>query len=68
MSVFLWLALLVLATAVLAAPQVGLMAQWRRRRSQRVREQAENALKHLLGQASAGHAASLSSLQGVLRA
>jgi DtxR family Mn-dependent transcriptional regulator len=32
------------------------------------REQAENALKHLLGQSSAGHATSLSSLQGALRA
>ncbi|MCC7242993.1 MAG: metal ABC transporter permease, partial [Acidobacteria bacterium] len=67
MTLLLWLALFALALAVLAAPRVGLLARWRRHRAALAREQAENALKHLLSQAAAGHAASLSSLQGVLR-
>ncbi|HQZ38815.1 MAG TPA: iron dependent repressor, metal binding and dimerization domain protein [Vicinamibacterales bacterium] len=67
MTLLLWLALFALALAALAAPRVGLLARWRRHRAALAREQAENALKHLLSQAAAGHAASLSSLQGVLR-
>lgn len=49
-------------------PGTGVLARWRRRRVALGREQAENALKHLLSQSSAGHAASLASLQGALRA
>jgi DtxR family Mn-dependent transcriptional regulator len=64
--VALWLALILLPAIALFAPRVGLIAGWRRRAAQ-AREAAENALKHLFGQATAGHAATLASLQGVLR-
>jgi DtxR family Mn-dependent transcriptional regulator len=67
MTAVLWGAIgLVLAVLVLA-PRVGLLAGWRRRVTQRGREQAENALKHLLSQTLSGQAATLASLQGVLR-
>ena len=56
----------VLALAVLA-PTVGLLARARSYRRSLDRERAENALKHLLHQASEGHAASFGSLQGALR-
>jgi len=55
------------ASAVALWPRVGLVALWRHRALRRNREQAENALKHLLGQAAAGQPGTLSSLQGVLR-
>jgi DtxR family Mn-dependent transcriptional regulator len=53
---------------VTLAPNVGVLARLGRYRAALGREQAENALKHLLSQASVGQAASLSSLQGALRA
>lgn len=59
---------LVIVIAVVAIwPRVGLVALWRDRAVRRHREQAENALKHLLGQAAAGQPGTLASLQGVLR-
>jgi len=63
-----WLIVVFVVLVAGFAPEVGLVARWRRRRVWLGREQAENALKHLLSQASAGHATSLSSLQGALRA
>lgn len=68
MSAFLWLVLVALGLAAALVPRVGVLARWRRHRAAIVREQAENALKHLLSQAANGQAASLSSLQGALRA
>lgn len=61
---------LVLGALVLLAlvPRVGIVALWRRQSAQRAREQAENALKHLLSQAAAGHPVTLISLQAGLRA
>jgi len=61
---------LLVVVALLAAafwPRVGLLAAWRQRNARRSREQAENALKHLLGQAAAGQAGTLASLQGALK-
>jgi DtxR family Mn-dependent transcriptional regulator len=55
-----------LVMAILA-PSYGLLAQLRARGRALGRERAENALKHLLQQASLGHAASFESLQGALR-
>src|SRR5690606_23856111 len=49
------------------APGYGVLAQLRRHGRAQARERAENALKHLLGQASSGRGASLSSLQSALR-
>jgi len=66
-TIVLWLALILLSAIALFAPRVGLIAGWRRRRAAQAREAAENALKHLLRQATAGHAATLASLQGALR-
>jgi DtxR family Mn-dependent transcriptional regulator len=63
---FWFLVAIVVGVAVLA-PGKGLLARWRHHQAALGREQAENALKHLLGQAAAGESASLSSLQGVLR-
>lgn len=68
MSLSLWVVLAALAVVALVVPRVGLLARWGRHKATLAREQAENALKHLLGQAAAGQAASLSSLQGALRA
>ena len=48
-------------------PSYGVLAQVGKYRQARARERTENALKHLLHQATEGHAASFSSLQGVLR-
>lgn len=64
----LWSVVAILFVAALLAPRVGLRARWLGHRSAIAREQAENALKHLLAQAASGQAASLSSLQGALRA
>ena len=63
------LALLIgfVALAVVFWPRHGALAIWRHRNVRRSREQAENALKHLLGQAASGQAATLASLQGALR-
>ena len=68
MTLFLWLALVLIGALALLVPRVGLLARWRRHRAALAREQAENALKHLLSQATAGHGSSLSSLQGAIRA
>ena len=67
MTIALWVALILLSATALIAPRVGLIAESRRRRAAHAREAAENALKHLLSQATAGQAATLTSLQGVLR-
>lgn len=48
-------------------PGYGAVAMVRRYRLSQARERTENALKHLLRQATEGHTASFSSLQGVLR-
>lgn len=61
------LVLLMAAAAVAFWPRLGLVARWRGHNQRRNREQAENALKHLLGQAAAGQPGTLASLQGVLR-
>jgi len=63
----LWLVLALLFLAILMAPRVGLRARWLGHRASLAREQAENALKHLLAQAATGEGASLASLQGALR-
>jgi DtxR family Mn-dependent transcriptional regulator len=62
----LWLVILAVLAAVLA-PTHGVLSRLRRHRLAAARERMENALKHLLHQASEGHPASLSSLQGALR-
>ena len=67
MTTLLWLFVAVLLGAAFLAPNKGVLARWRHHRAALGREQAENALKHLLGQAAAGESASLSSLQGILR-
>jgi DtxR family Mn-dependent transcriptional regulator len=60
--------LLVLVVAGLTfMPRAGLLAAWSRHAAARTRELTENALKHLLGQAAAGQAGTLGSLQGTLR-
>lgn len=68
MPALIWSALALCVLLMVLAPRVGLLAGWRRRVTYRAREQAENALKHLLSQAAAGQAATLASLQGALRA
>jgi DtxR family transcriptional regulator, Mn-dependent transcriptional regulator len=67
MTLALWGAVVVVVAVLVLAPRVGLLAGWRGRMARRDRELAENALKHLLGQATAGQAATLASLQGALR-
>jgi len=67
MTAVLWGVFGLVVTVLVLAPRVGLLAGWRRRVVQRGREQAENALKHLLSQAVSGQAATLASLQGALR-
>jgi len=62
---WLFLLLALLALAVLA-PKYGVAAQVRTYRASMVRERAENALKHLLRQATDGHSASFRSLKGEL--
>lgn len=59
------LAIALLALAVLI-PKYGLAAQVRGYRSALARERTENALKHLLRQATDGHSASFRSLKGEL--
>jgi DtxR family Mn-dependent transcriptional regulator len=66
-TTLLWLFVAALLGAAFLAPNKGVLARWRHHRAALGREQAENALKHLLGQAAAGESASLSSLQGILR-
>ena len=59
------LVLALLAVAVLM-PQYGVAAFMRRHRAAVARERTENALKHLLRQATDGHSASFQSLKGEL--
>ena len=49
------------------APEYGAVTAVRKHRLAQARERTENALKHLLRQATDGHAASFTSLQGALR-
>lgn len=59
-------AVAMLAVAAALLPKYGLAARLRGYRSARARERTENALKHLLRQATDGHSASLQSLKGEL--
>lgn len=61
-----FLLLIVIGLAVLT-PVYGVAARVRQYRLALARERTENALKHLLRQATEGHTASFASLQGVLR-
>jgi DtxR family Mn-dependent transcriptional regulator len=62
-----WILLLLIALLIAAlVPTYGIAARWRAYRAHTARERAENALKHLLRQASDGHSASFSSLKGEL--
>jgi DtxR family Mn-dependent transcriptional regulator len=67
MDGLLWILAALLAAVALFAPSHGAFARLRRYRASVAREHTENALKHLLSQATAGRAASLGSLQGALR-
>lgn len=62
-----YLVLFLTAGLVVFAPHYGAVALIRKRQLARARERTENALKHLLRQATDGHTASFASLQGVLR-
>ena len=62
-----YLLLLIAVGLAAVAPQYGVVASVRKHRLGQARERTENALKHLLRQATDGHAASFTSLQGVLR-
>ncbi len=62
-----YLILLFVIGLVTFAPEYGAVALMRKYRLAQARERTENALKHLLRQATDGHAASFASLQGVLR-
>ena len=67
MTVTLWVVLLLVVLGIASVvPTYGIAAQVRAYRAGRARERAENALKHLLRQASDGHSASLRSLKGEL--
>lgn len=62
-----WLVLFVaLLTLTVLVPKYGVAAQVRIHRAAMVRERTENALKHLLRQATDGHSASFRSLKGEL--
>lgn len=62
-----WIVLVIaLAAVAVFVPTYGLAAQLRRYRASAARERTENALKHLLRQATDGHSASLRSLKGEL--
>jgi len=62
-----WLVIsVVLLAVVVMLPKFGLAAQVREYHVAQARERAENALKHLLGQATDGHSASFRSLKGEL--
>lgn len=65
MTIF--LILLIVAGLVVLAPTYGVLAQVRKYRLTQARERTENALKHLLRQATDGQTASFASLRGVLR-
>ncbi|MFA5910210.1 MAG: metal-dependent transcriptional regulator [Vicinamibacterales bacterium] len=59
--------LLIVIGLVVFAPVYGVAARVRKYRLALARERTENALKHLLRQATEGHTSSFASLQGVLR-
>jgi DtxR family Mn-dependent transcriptional regulator len=61
-----WLLLLLAVAFAVLLPQYGLAAIVRRHRAAMARERTENALKHLLRQATDGHSASFRSLKGEL--
>jgi DtxR family Mn-dependent transcriptional regulator len=67
MEAVIWILAALLGGIALFAPRRGALARFRRYRAAVARERTENALKHLLSQATAGRAASLGSLQGALR-
>jgi DtxR family Mn-dependent transcriptional regulator len=62
-----YLVLLIVAGLAVFAPEYGAVALFRKYHLAQARERTENALKHLLRQATDGHTASFASLQGVLR-
>src|SRR5687767_6158210 len=61
-----WLLVLLVALIAVLMPTYGVAAQLRLRRAAIARERTENALKHLLRQATDGHSASFQSLKGEL--
>ena len=61
-----WLLVLLVALMAVWMPTYGVAAQLRIRRAAIARERTENALKHLLRQATDGHSASFQSLKGEL--
>lgn len=61
-----WLLLFLAVTLAVLMPGYGLAALVRRHRAAIARERTENALKHLLRQATDGHSASFQSLKGEL--
>lgn len=65
MTVF--LLLIIAAGLAVFTPEYGAVALIRKHHQAQARERTENALKHLLRQATDGHTASFASLQGVLR-
>lgn len=67
MSLSLWILIGLSLLVAIIAPTHGLLARTVQHRRATARERAENALKHLLGQASSGRGASLASLQSALR-
>lgn len=62
-----WPVILVALVVLAAAPRIGLLNVWRRRRQSLGREQAEDALKHVLEQEYRGRRASFPSIAGALR-
>ena len=61
-----WLLLFIVLALAVLMPKYGIVAQVRIYRAARFRERTENALKHLLRQATDGHSASFRSLKGEL--
>jgi DtxR family Mn-dependent transcriptional regulator len=61
-----WLLVLLVALIAVLMPTYGVAAQLRLHRAAIARERTENALKHLLRQATDGHSASFQSLKGEL--
>ena len=61
-----WLLLVIVLALAVLMPKYGIAAQVRIYRAAMVRERTENALKHLLRQATDGHSASFRSLKGEL--
>ncbi len=61
-----WLLVLIAVALAVVMPRYGLAAAMRSHRAAIARERTENALKHLLRQATDGHSASFQSLKGEL--